>query len=146
MTTIPLSHPLACSFCGRPQRDTRTLIAGPQVYICDDCVTLCAEIIVERKSEAGHLTELTHNQTDLLAEAQAELKAAQAVTRDVKWRVKHAFRVLGEAHEAMGGNIGELSCTWCGHTCRWQEMREHVATCEKHPAVIRLREIEAENA
>ena len=36
---------LACTFCNTPQKDVRKLIAGPAVYICDQCVELCAEII-----------------------------------------------------------------------------------------------------
>jgi len=38
---------LTCSFCGKSQRDVRKLIAGPSVYICDECVELCNEIITE---------------------------------------------------------------------------------------------------
>lgn len=36
---------LVCSFCGNSQRDVRKLIAGPQVFICDECVDLCMEIL-----------------------------------------------------------------------------------------------------
>jgi ATP-dependent Clp protease ATP-binding subunit ClpX len=39
--------PVACSFCGKPQGEARKLIAGPTVYICDQCVRLCNEIIAE---------------------------------------------------------------------------------------------------
>ena len=39
--------PVACSFCGKPQDEARKLIAGPTVYICDQCVKLCNEIIAE---------------------------------------------------------------------------------------------------
>ena len=39
--------PLDCSFCGKSQRDVRKLIAGPGAYICDECVTLCNEIMSE---------------------------------------------------------------------------------------------------
>jgi ATP-dependent Clp protease ATP-binding subunit ClpX len=38
---------LTCSFCGKSQKDVRKLIAGPSVYICDECVELCNEIITE---------------------------------------------------------------------------------------------------
>ena len=37
--------PLYCSFCGKSQHETRKLIAGPSVYICDECIDLCNEII-----------------------------------------------------------------------------------------------------
>lgn len=38
---------LCCSFCGKSQKDVRKLIAGPSVYICDECVELCNDIITE---------------------------------------------------------------------------------------------------
>ncbi len=42
-------HPqnLSCSFCGKGQREVRKLIAGPTVYICDECIRLCNDIIAE---------------------------------------------------------------------------------------------------
>jgi ATP-dependent Clp protease ATP-binding subunit ClpX len=47
---------LYCSFCGKSQHEVRKLIAGPSVFICDECVELCNDIIreeLEDKSEAG---------------------------------------------------------------------------------------------
>lgn len=38
---------LKCSFCGKPQEQVRKLVAGPGVYICDECIELCSEIVVE---------------------------------------------------------------------------------------------------
>ena len=38
---------LSCSFCRKSQREVRKLIAGPSVYICDECVELCNDIITE---------------------------------------------------------------------------------------------------
>src|SRR2546428_2954638 len=38
---------LSCSFCGKSQREVRKLIAGPTVYICDECIRLCTDIIDE---------------------------------------------------------------------------------------------------
>jgi len=42
-----------CSFCGKSQKQVQQLIAGPGVYICDECVELCNEIIEERMAEAS---------------------------------------------------------------------------------------------
>src|SRR5918997_1556395 len=44
------SDQLQCSFCGKSQRQVRKLIAGPGVYICDECIELCNEIIDEEFS------------------------------------------------------------------------------------------------
>jgi hypothetical protein len=41
------SENLRCSFCGKSQDDVRKLIAGPTVYICDECIDLCCEILAE---------------------------------------------------------------------------------------------------
>ncbi len=57
---------LKCSFCGKSQKQVRKLIAGPRVYICDECIELCNEIIEEE------LTEVT--ETD-----QAELPRPQQI-------------------------------------------------------------------
>ena len=38
---------LKCSFCGKSQKQVKKLIAGPGVYICDECIDLCNEIIEE---------------------------------------------------------------------------------------------------
>src|SRR5213079_3504076 len=46
---------LLCSFCGKSQRQVKKLIAGPGVYICDECIDLCNEIIEEELSETSEL-------------------------------------------------------------------------------------------
>jgi len=47
---------LKCSFCGKSQEQVRKLIAGPGVYICDECVELCNEILEEELAEARAMT------------------------------------------------------------------------------------------
>ena len=42
---------LSCSFCGKSQREVKKLIAGPTVYICDECIELCNDIIAEEYSQ-----------------------------------------------------------------------------------------------
>ena len=42
---------LFCSFCGKNQSEVRKLIAGPAVYICDECIQLCSEIIEEESEK-----------------------------------------------------------------------------------------------
>jgi len=48
---------LYCSFCGKSQHDVKKLIAGPTVFICDECIELCNEIIVEELSGEEKKTE-----------------------------------------------------------------------------------------
>ena len=60
---------LYCSFCGKSQHEVRKLIAGPSVFICDECVELCNDIIREELEDAGETghdqaTEAPGNQVD----------------------------------------------------------------------------------
>ncbi len=43
---------LLCSFCGKSQRQVKKLIAGPGVYICDECIDLCNEIIAQHSGQS----------------------------------------------------------------------------------------------
>ncbi len=52
---------LQCSFCGKSQREVRKLIAGPSVYICDECIALCTDIIQEEIEE-----EIAHQPAEKL--------------------------------------------------------------------------------
>ncbi|MFL5982642.1 MAG: ATP-dependent Clp protease ATP-binding subunit ClpX, partial [Gaiellaceae bacterium] len=55
MARIGDSDLLTCSFCGKSQKHVKKLIAGPGVYICDECIDLCNEIIEEELSETSEL-------------------------------------------------------------------------------------------
>src|SRR6516165_12052474 len=43
--TVPTAEIKRCSFCSKTQHDVRKLIAGPTVYICEDCIDLCNDIL-----------------------------------------------------------------------------------------------------
>src|SRR5665213_4099939 len=60
---------LCCSFCGKNQREVKKLIAGPTVYICDECIELCNDIIAEEGQK-----DQTSKPTDRLPKP-AEIKA-----------------------------------------------------------------------
>ena len=47
---------LICSFCGKTQEEVRKLVAGPGVYICDECIDLCNDILTEELEEASSFT------------------------------------------------------------------------------------------
>jgi hypothetical protein len=52
----PRTHPMeetGCSFCCRPKRQIRGAVAGPNVFICDQCVVMCYQILKEQ----GHIEE-----------------------------------------------------------------------------------------
>lgn len=53
------NKPLHCSFCGKGQHEVKKLIAGPNVFICNECVELCYVIIIDMKNdEAEKLSQL----------------------------------------------------------------------------------------
>jgi len=51
---------LFCSFCGKNQKEVKKLIAGPVVYICDECIQLCSEIIEEEKEQEAEILEQSY--------------------------------------------------------------------------------------
>lgn len=51
-TTTSTDKPLFCSFCGKNQHEVKKLIAGPNVFICDECIDLCTDIITEEAGKA----------------------------------------------------------------------------------------------
>jgi ATP-dependent Clp protease ATP-binding subunit ClpX len=46
---------LYCSFCGKSQHEVKKLIAGPSVFICDECIDLCNDIIRDEVSEIDNI-------------------------------------------------------------------------------------------
>ncbi len=57
----PTASSLMCSFCGKSQETVKKLVAGPDVYICDECIELCNEILIEEAD-----VNFDHNFTSLL--------------------------------------------------------------------------------
>src|SRR5688572_17678179 len=66
----PPDEPSRCSLCNKKQGDVRKLIAGPRVFICEECVSVCVDII---KDDA--VAEAARSNPDAHAEAQAHLMA-----------------------------------------------------------------------
>jgi ATP-dependent protease Clp ATPase subunit len=64
-----MAKELACSFCGKNQHQVVKLIAGPGVYICDQCIALCNEIIEQEVGEQQGPGNPTDADIDLAARA-----------------------------------------------------------------------------
>ena len=97
---------LKCSFCGKTQKQVKKLIAGPGVYICDECIDLCNEIIEDELSEASSLglQELPkpkeiYDFLDqyVIGQERAKKSLSVAVYNHYK-RIKSGDREIGRAH------------------------------------------------
>ncbi|WP_157014775.1 ATP-dependent Clp protease ATP-binding subunit ClpX [Mesorhizobium xinjiangense] len=113
---------LYCSFCGKSQHEVRKLIAGPTVFICDECVELCMDIIREEnktsmvKSREGVPTpqEIIEVLDDyVIGQAYAKRVLSVAVHNHYK-RLAHATK--GNDVELAKSNILLIGPTGCGKT------------------------------
>ena len=119
---------LKCSFCGKSQKQVKKLIAGPGVYICDECIDLCNEIIEEELAEAGEvkLDELPkpaeiHEFLDQYVVGQSQTKRTLSVAvynhyKRIQAGDKARPGVDSDAIEIAKSNILMLGPTGCGKT------------------------------
>ncbi len=115
---------LKCSFCGKTQKQVKKLIAGPGVYICDECIDLCNEIIEEELTETGEfaLDELPKPREIfaflddyIVGQEQAKKILSVAVYNHYK-RVQHGSRPGVDDIELQKSNIMLIGPTGCGKT------------------------------
>ncbi|GAA0970947.1 ATP-dependent Clp protease ATP-binding subunit ClpX [Nocardioides aquaticus] len=121
---------LKCSFCGKSQKQVKKLIAGPGVYICDECIDLCNEIIEEELNEGSEvgLEELPKPKeifdflnSYVIGQEQAKKSLAVAVYNHYK-RVQAGVVPAGGKHskdevvEVAKSNILVIGPTGCGKT------------------------------
>jgi hypothetical protein len=108
---------LSCSFCGKSQREVRKLIAGPTVYICDECIKLCNDIIAEdiERNDAEETRKEPvapqHPDRDRLLDIANGLRSAANVMRRT-WTVEDkesvvAIREMADRIEALGEAVRE---------------------------------------
>ncbi len=120
---------LKCSFCGKTQKQVKKLIAGPGVYICDECIDLCNEIIEEELSETSEftLTELPKPREIfsfldeyIVGQAQAKKILSVAVYNHYK-RIKSVGSSVEDV-EVAKSNILLIGPTGCGKTLMAQTL------------------------
>ena len=122
---------LKCSFCGKSQKQVKKLIAGPGVYICDECIDLCNEIIEEELSEStesgfGELPKPREIYEFLdeyvIGQESAKKSLSVAVYNHYK-RVQAGDAARSDDGVELGkSNILLLGATGCGRRCsrrRW---------------------------
>jgi len=116
---------LYCSFCGKSQHEVRKLIAGPSVFICDECVELCNDIIREEIQEVSSDSEqnklpIPQEINDILdqyviGQSNAKRSLAVAVYNHYK-RLQTGDNLKGEEVELGKSNILLVGPTGCGKT------------------------------
>jgi ATP-dependent Clp protease ATP-binding subunit ClpX len=100
---------LYCSFCGKSQHEVRKLIAGPTVFICDECVELCMDIVREEKRAAslGELGSVEAIAAALVSRAELGAPGNQPLKRDLALAV-------ATRHTTTGGISGPISGLFAG--------------------------------
>lgn len=114
---------LYCSFCGKSQHEVRKLIAGPSVFICDECVELCNDIIREEIEESAAPAQATHLPTPKEIHAIldeyiiGQTKAKRILSVAVYNHYKRLQSVVKEEEIELGkSNILLIGPTGCGKT------------------------------
>ena len=79
---------LRCTFCGKSQEEVEKLIAGPSVFICDECVGLCNEILAEEGTSPKPVRVPRDPREVTTSELTAQLKNAGQLTADLDQRLK----------------------------------------------------------
>lgn len=129
---------------------------GPDIPICPDCgksVDLrCDCDYIGIRAQRKHQAELKilYDRTDVLLDVLAGKGTAVQVIQERTGK-RYTLAVIGDySASGISQKVAEwlrsqtIVCLWCGHSEETREaIREHTRTCEKHPAVIRLRELEA---
>lgn len=103
-----------CSFCSKSQKDVKRLIAGPDVFICDECVGLCVEIVTDDPAElkpsedqlAAAWSAMLKNRASTARTAEVDLEklVRQARSKGLEWpTIADALGVTPEEAEARFG-------------------------------------------
>ena len=135
-STTGTSH---CNFCRKNGSDVKKLIAGPNVYICDECVNVCVDIMCEDESRAmvparvlkialQQLNELDTVLSGTIGKLRDQITNQQALTEEPKSRhevvrdFQHQFRELSKAVKALpAGTARTLALTKLEEALLWTD-------------------------
>lgn len=135
-----MNREFKCVLC-EWRRPASRVIACADCFICFECVEMCAQIVIDHTSDEDHRTDRA---VDRLVEA-SELRAEVARMRTAGASLRLAMTSIEDAAKTLG-LPAQSRCRWCGEAFGDDVVQGHVATCEKHPAVILLREYQEQEA
>jgi len=99
---------LKCSFCGKSQKQVRKLIAGPGVYICDECIELCNEIIEEELAEVADLGSFElPKPREIFDFLQEYVIGQEPAKRSLAVAVYNHYKRIQAGHAPKSGSLGE---------------------------------------
>jgi ATP-dependent Clp protease ATP-binding subunit ClpX len=100
---------LYCSFCGKSQREVKKLIAGPSVFICDECIDLCNDIIREEMPDAAAENEAKTDDLPTPADIKTNLDnyviGQEKAKRTLSVAVYNHYKRLKHKDDAKGGDV-----------------------------------------
>ena len=99
---------LKCSFCGKSQKQVRKLIAGPGVYICDECIELCNEIIEEELAEVADLGSFElPKPREIFDFLQEYVIGQEPAKRSLAVAVYNHYKRIQAGHAPKSGNLAD---------------------------------------
>ncbi|MDJ0722302.1 MAG: AAA family ATPase, partial [Desulfobacterales bacterium] len=112
---------LFCSFCGKSQKEVNKLIAGPAVYICDECIQLCSEIIEEESEKETDALENLLVPKEIKSQLDEYVIEQEAAKRILAVAVYNHYKRLNSSLrngdiEIQKSNILLIGPTGCGKT------------------------------
>lgn len=109
---------LCCSFCGKSQKEVKKLIAGPTVYICDECIALCNDIIAEEveKDESNSGTEPIPKPADIRATLDEYVVGQERAKKVLSVAVYNHYKRIDSKLEASDVELSKSNILLLGPT------------------------------
>lgn len=101
-----LPQALHCSFCGKSQQEVAKLIAGPFVFICDECVEMCSDVVAGRPTPEKGYTKPLERSTDQLLSLMSSVNFAADASRDFLQQIVDTLRGREVSWADIGAGLG----------------------------------------